>query len=205
MERYSASGAPARPDGMAQGGRDLTEDQLAGLIEAIGAERSQEAFRDLFRHCAPRIKAYAMKAGVDAGMAEEIAQESMIAIWRKAATFDRTRASAMSWIFTVARNKRIDLWRRESRPELEPDDPALAAPAPLSPDAEREAGERQRLIRRAVDGLPAEQAEVVQKAYFEDKSHSAISAELGLPLGTIKSRVRLALTRLRVAMEGLQA
>jgi RNA polymerase sigma-70 factor (ECF subfamily) len=176
----------------------LQEETISDLIEAIAKRGDREAFAALFRYFAPRLKAYAMRCGADAATAEEVAQEAMVQVWRRASTFDRGRADGSSWIFAIARNKRIDLVRRERRPEIEPEDEPIAPPAEAAYLAEQ----HRRALGRAFEDLPAEQSEVLRKAYMEDKSHGAIAAETGLPLGTVKSRVRLGLARLRVLMAG---
>src|SRR5881392_1744179 len=100
----------------------LTVDEAADLIEAIAARQDRAAFAALFRHFAPRVKAFVMRGGADAEAAQEVVQEAMVLVWRKAASFDRARASAATWIFTIARNKRIDLIRRSARPAIDPED-----------------------------------------------------------------------------------
>ena len=128
----------------------------------------------------------------------------MLAIWRRAHQFDRARAALSTWVYTIARNKRIDALRRERRPDFDLEDPALVGDADASPRGDRvaEAGQAKREVMRAVAQLPAEQAELLHIFYFEEKPHSVIAAELGLPLGTVKSRLRLALGKLRVSMNG---
>lgn len=176
------------------------------LIEAIAARRDRAAFAELFRLFAPRIKAFIMRGGADAETAVEIAQEAMISVWRRADTFDRTRAAPSTWIFTIARNKRIDMLRRESRPELTAEDLApFAADGPASADVAAITAESHERVRELMKGLPPDQLDVLNKAFFEDKTHTAIAEELGLPLGTVKSRIRLALGRLRVALQGENA
>jgi RNA polymerase sigma-70 factor (ECF subfamily) len=192
------------PAGIAQAvagridGATVQEETISDLIGAIGARGDRDAFAALFTHFAPRLKAYAIRRGADAASAEEVAQEAMVQVWRRAATFDPARASGSGWIFAIARNKRIDLLRRERRPEIEPEDESLAPAADAAFDAE----ENRRALGRAFENLPAEQSEILRKAYLEDKSHGAIAAETGLPLGTVKSRARLGLARLRVLMAG---
>ena len=175
----------------------------AGLIGAVAVHRDKAAFALLFRHFAPRMKAFLMRAGTDVDVAQEVAQDAMISVWRKAASFDPARASASTWIFTIARNRRIDLLRRGASSRIEPEDYAIAfveEPAP----ADRVAFAGQARVRLAglMTTLAADQAEVVRMAFYEDKSHSAIAEELSLPLGTVKSRIRLALTRLRESLGG---
>ena len=143
-----------------------------------------------------------MKGGADAEAAQEVAQEAMIRVWRKAATFDRTRASAATWIYAIARNKRIDLVRHAGRPAPTTED-WLVVFAPEEADADKSVSSAETYSRTKalIDGLSAEQLVVIRKAFFEDKSHSVIARELGLPLGTVKSRIRLALGKLREALE----
>ncbi|MGE5151317.1 MAG: sigma-70 family RNA polymerase sigma factor [Rhodospirillaceae bacterium] len=159
------------------------------------------AFASLFRFYAPRIKAFVMKGGADGEAAQEVAQEAMIMVWRKATSFDRTRASAATWIYTIARNKRIDLLRR-SRPEIAAED-WLTVYAADEPDADKSvsAGQTYMRMKELMQGLSADQLLVIRKAFFEDKTHTAIAEELALPLGTVKSRIRLALGKLREALE----
>jgi RNA polymerase sigma-70 factor, ECF subfamily len=181
----------------------LTADEAAGLIEAIAASQDRAAFADLFRHYAPKVKGFLMRGGADADTAQEVAQETMIMVWRKAASFDRTRASAATWIYAIARNKRIDLLRRTAgRPAIETED-WLAVYASEDPDADKSvlAGQTYARVQELMVGLSADQLVVIRKAFFEDKTHTAIAEELKLPLGTVKSRIRLALGRLREALE----
>ncbi|SMF72810.1 RNA polymerase sigma-70 factor, ECF subfamily [Tistlia consotensis] len=170
------------------------------LIQAVAERRDREAFGQLFRYFAPRVKSYLLRLGAEDGLAEEIAQEAMVAVWRKAASFDPAQASVSTWVFTIARNKRIDGLRRLRRPELDPEDPALQPEARPAADRLLDASEREERLRRALNTLPEEQAEVIRLAFFEDKAHAAIASETDLPLGTVKSRLRLALTRLRRAL-----
>jgi RNA polymerase sigma-70 factor (ECF subfamily) len=143
-----------------------------------------------------------MKGGADAEAAQEIAQEALIMVWRKAASFDRARASAATWIYTIARNKRIDLLRRTGRPAIEAEDwLTVYAPEEVDADTSVSAGQTYMRMQELMNALSADQLLVVRKAFFEDKTHAAIAEELGLPLGTVKSRIRLALGKLREAME----
>ena len=156
-------------------------------------QQDRAAFSRLFRHFAPRLKAYVMRGGGDPAVAEEIVQECMVTVWRKAGTYDRSKANVSTWMFTIARNKRIDRLRRENRPMPSADDLEDLSPAAQPADERHEAGLRREKIRTAMAGLPPEQIEVLEKAFFEDLSHQAVAMELGLPLGTVKSRIRLAL------------
>ena len=176
-----------------------TETDWTGHMARIRDQRDQAAFAELFRHFAPRVKAFLMKGGASEPLAEECMQEAMATVWRKVELFDPARASAATWIFTIARNRRIDVLRRERRPE--PED------LPWGPEAEPDQEDVLALqqdsarLAAALGQLPQKQRELIEAAYFGDLSHSQIAAETGLPLGTIKSRIRLALERLRHAMK----
>lgn len=161
--------------------------------------QDQAAFAELFRHFAPRVKAFLMRSGADPSLAEECAQEVMATLWHKAHMFDPTRATVATWVFTIARNRKIDALRKQKRPE--PED------LPWGPEAEPDQEdilslqEETRALGQALAELPEKQRELIERAYFGDLSHSEIAAETGLPLGTIKSRIRLALDRLRHTMK----
>lgn len=180
----------------------LSADEAADLIEAIATRQDRAAFASLFNHFAPRVKAFIMRGGADAEAAQEVAQEALIMVWRKAASFDRSRASATTWLYTIARNKRIDLLRRNNRPAIDTED-WLTVFAPEDEDADKSvlAGQTYTRVKELLSGLSADQLVVIEKAFFEDKTHTAIAEELKLPLGTVKSRIRLALGRLRDALE----
>nr|WP_223677840.1 sigma-70 family RNA polymerase sigma factor [Azospirillum agricola] len=177
-----------------------TAPSLEDLLVAVGREQDRLAFGALFGHFAPRLKTYLRRLGCESGAAEELVQEVMLLVWRRAETYDPAQASASTWVFTIARNKRVDSLRREQRPEIDPSDPALV-PEPDEPaDRRVEARQSNDRLRAALKDLPPEQAELLRMAYFEDKPHSVISAEHGIPLGTVKSRLRLAMDRLRKAL-----
>jgi RNA polymerase sigma-70 factor (ECF subfamily) len=183
------------------------ESRMEALLRAVATLRDRAAFAELFRHFAPRLKAFMMKGGADGDTAEELAQEAMIQVWRRADSFDPSRAAASTWIYTIARNKRIDRLRRERRPPMSEEDytTALGAAAGGSErgDHAAERSQAEARLARSLETLPEDQATVVKMAFYEDKSHSAIAAELHLPLGTVKSRIRLALTRLRGVIQDL--
>lgn len=182
---------------------DATGGRHDGLVEAIAATGDRPAFAELFEHFAPRLKAYLMRLGSDASTAEEVVQEVMLTVWRKAASFDRRQASAGTWIFTIARNRRIDRLRRERRPEFDPNDPALVPEGPADADRTVWAGQIEGRVRAAIESLPPEQSDLIRRAYFEDQSHREIAETSGLPLGTVKSRIRLAMQRLRERIDDL--
>lgn len=186
--------APERLHGKADPGH------LAGLLNAVGRNRDRGAFAELFQYFGPRVKAYLMRQGANEALAEELVQESMIMVWRRAESFDVSKSGASTWIFTIARNKRIDALRREKRPEYDPDDPALVPAAVEDADAMVEAAQQSQRLSVAIKTLSKEQADLVRMAYFEDKAHGRIAEETALPLGTVKSRLRLALGHLRKAL-----
>jgi RNA polymerase sigma-70 factor (ECF subfamily) len=172
-------------------------------IVAIAAHGDRQCFALLFVRFAPRVKSYLLKLGCRPDQAEELAQETLLVVWRKAAYYDPGRASASTWIFTIARNLRIDAIRRERHPEDFADEPEMLPAAPAAADETLSAAERDARIRNAMGSLSAEQAEVVRQSFFQDKAHGEISRDLGLPLGTVKSRLRLALDRLRAQLGDL--
>lgn len=181
---------------------NVSENQARVLHEKLMARVAQAqdktAFVELFEYFAPRIKSYLMKNGSTPDQAEELAQETMIAVWDRATSFDPKLASVSTWIFTIARNKRIDFIRKFDRPIADPTDPAFAAAddAP-NPREQIEQEEETAHIAQALKDLPEEQATLIYKSFFENKTHNDIAAETKLPLGTVKSRIRLALERLR--------
>lgn len=178
----------------------LTNDELCGLVEAIAGRRDRAAFAQLFNYFAPRLKGFGMRRGTDAASCEELAQETMLTVWRKADTFDPSRATVSTWIFTIVRNKRIDLFRRHGFPDADLSEVAERVDEGPGADEQLNQVQANNALKTALKVLPEEQLEVLQKAFFEDKSHSVIADELGLPLGTVKSRIRLALGRLRGAL-----
>lgn len=176
---------------------DLDPAEQVRLMTLIAEDQDRSAFAELFGYFAPRIKAYMMRSGSDGVSAEEFAQEALLIVWRKAARFDSAQASVATWVFTIARNKRIDAYRRNNRPELEPDDPLLRPEPEQMQDVGVEERQTADAIKAAMDELPEEQARMLKLAFYEDKAHSEIAEETGLPLGTVKSRLRLAMAKLR--------
>lgn len=171
------------------------ETDWAGLMMAVRDSKDKAAFAQIFRHFAPRVKGFLMKSGTDAALAEECAQDVMATLWQKAHLFDASRASVATWVFTIARNRRIDVARRTRRPE-----PELLIWGPESEPDQADIYEINQETKRLSDALaelPEKQRALIQRAFYGDLSHSEIAAETGLPLGTIKSRIRLALDRLR--------
>jgi len=172
----------------------------SSLLCAV-ADQDRAAFAALFAHFAPRVKSYMLRLGSDNMQAEELAQEALATVWRKADRYDPTRAAASTWIFTIARNLRIDAFRRSNHPELDPEDPALVPDPPASADSVVEQKQDAVRIRAALAELPDEQREVLHMSFFDDKTHTEISDALDIPLGTVKSRIRLAFGRIRTILE----
>lgn len=170
---------------------------MARLILEVARHRDRSAFNRLFVHFAPRLKSYFLRLGATPPQADDLTQDTMLLLWRKAALFDPAKAGASTWVFTLARNLRIDALRRE-RPDTGDADPV---PDNLDPEQAVSAAEAEARVRLALEALPPEQRHAVMLAYFEEKSHSAIERELQIPLGTVKARLRLALARLRNAMD----
>ncbi len=179
-------------------GEGTIGDPWAAELLRVRDGGDQQAFARLYRHFAPRLRAFLVRSGSPPEAAEDCVQETMASIWRKAHLFDPGRATAATWIFTIARNRRIDLVRRDRRPPPEdlPWGPE-AGPAATDSLALREEGERLAIALRC---LPPAQRAMVERAYWADLTHSEIAAQTGLPLGTVKSRLRLALGRLRSEM-----
>ncbi|MFC6440417.1 sigma-70 family RNA polymerase sigma factor [Bowmanella sp. JS7-9] len=180
------------------------EPALEMLLIAIAQQRDQAAFRQLFNAVGGRLKGYAVKSGANDKDADELVQETMLLVWRKAHLYDPTQASALTWLFTLLRNKRVDLLRRNKHNLISADDLYLEPESAQSEhDAEPlqqeiESDRNQHIVRNLLQHLPTEQRIILYKVYFEGKSHSEISDELALPLGTVKSRLRLALSKFEV-------
>lgn len=168
-------------------------------VIAVRDQQDKAAFAELFSHFAPRVKSFLMKSGASHDVAEECAQDVMATLWRKAKLFDPAKASVSTWIFTIARNRRIDMLRKQRRPEPE----ELTWGPESEPDQLDVLALQQETTQlgEALAQLPEKQRMLIERAYFGDLSHSEIAAETGLPLGTIKSRIRLALERLRHTMK----
>ena len=170
---------------------------MSALVVKVAREADKAAFTELFDHFAPRVKAYLMRLGAQAGQAEDLTQDVMVTVWRKAALFDERQASAATWIFTIARNRRIDAIRRTRRPEIDPNDPLFVPDAEPQPDAVLVTAEREDRLRAAMAKLSDDQRALLVQAFYDGKSHSEIAAATRLPLGTVKSRLRNIFAKLR--------
>lgn len=185
-------GAPPAPD----------RERFADLMNAVAARQDRDAFAELFAFYAPRVKAYMLRLGAGSALAEELAQEVMITIWRKAGLFDRSQASVSTWIFRIARNRRIDAARRARHADFDQEDPAFQPEPEIAPDEAVSASEREETVRAALAELPREQIELLKQAFYDGLSHREIAERTGVPLGTVKSRIRLAFGKLRVRLAG---
>jgi RNA polymerase sigma-70 factor (ECF subfamily) len=176
------------------------------LISAIAVRQDRRAFAELFEYFAPRIKAFMLRSGTPDASAEELAQETMLTVWKKAALFDPASSGAAAWIFTIARNLRIDAHRRDQRGgALEPSDVELEFQIDdaLQPDAQVASAQADERVRAALSQLSTDQLRVIELSFFEEKAHADIAKMLNIPLGTVKSRLRLAMNRLRSLLSEL--
>ena len=175
------------------------------LLTAVGQTKNRDAFIRLFEHFAPRIKSYLMKGGLTHELADELAQEAMLSVWQKAEQYDSTQSAASTWIFTIARNKKIDFLRKNARPQPDSNDPMMSPDITL-PDEIIFKSDQAKQLASAIADLPDDQAKLIRKSFFEEKTHADIAQETNIPLGTVKSRIRLALEKLRhkLGLEGLE-
>lgn len=176
---------------------EITTDHMADLVGDVAKHRDRAAFTALFDFYAPRIKAFLIRSTCPPALAEEVTQDVMITLWQKAHMFDREKSSLGTWLFRIARNRRIDLIRRDKSDKLDAQDPTLFPTITEINQEGVDAIARDRQIRLAIASLPAEQSQLIRLSFFESQSHGQISEELNLPLGTVKSRIRLAFNRLR--------
>lgn len=181
----------------------LREDEWSVCLSLVAAQQDRQAFTRLFGHFAPLVKAFALNgSSLSANHADELVQEVMLKVWQKAQGFNPRKAAASTWIYTIARNCRTDMYRRLQKfdtplnsediwPDEQGDDTFLSVQQRR--DAQR--------IKDALAELPHEQAQILAKVYMEGKSHSEVAEELDLPLGTVKSRVRLAMQKMQILTE----
>lgn len=183
-------------------GHAVTPDsqRMTALLTELAGRQDETVFAELFQFYAPRIKAYLRRLGADERTAEDLAQDALATVWNKAPLFDAARAGAGTWIFTIARNLRIDALRRERRPEIDPTDPLFQQVDDETPEGALSESQRARAVTLALGTLPEEQARIVRLSFFEDRPHGEIADALGIPLGTVKSRLRLAMQRFRKAL-----
>jgi RNA polymerase sigma-70 factor (ECF subfamily) len=189
-----------------------TSDELNELARAVALAGDRSAFAVLFKHFAPRVKAHLLRCGASGELAEELAQETLVSVWRKAKSFDPGRAQLSTWIFTIARNLWVDHLRRQPAPPptqamQQPNDESdpleqVAHPA-ATLDEQLGTARREIAVRQALAQLAPEQQRIVWLSFYGEQSHARIAQELGVPLGTVKSRIRLAVSHLRRLLQGL--
>ncbi|MCJ9430085.1 sigma-70 family RNA polymerase sigma factor [Kordiimonas marina] len=174
------------------------------LIARVAAHRDRAAFKALFGHFAPRLKSYLITLGLDDEKAGDLMQETLVSVWQKAAQFDAAKARASTWIYRIARNKFIDHTRKMKYPEVDADVHLASFAAPEETDRPVIDGQRAARTVAALDRLKPAQAEVIRLSFYEELSHSQIADRLDLPLGTVKSRIRIAFEALRRELGELQ-
>jgi RNA polymerase sigma-70 factor (ECF subfamily) len=189
----------ARPAGEVLGEADRA--RFADLLVLVADKQDRTAFAELFSYYAPRVKSYLMRLGADGAAAEEITQDVMVTVWRKASLFDRSQASVSTWIFRIARNRRIDVFRRTRRPDLDPEEAMILPAAVEAPGDRIEAMQTEARVRDAMRDLPEEQLLLLRLAFYEGLSHREIAEKLGVPLGTVKSRIRLAFAKMKSRLD----
>lgn len=201
-KRFPAAAGVAKMSAKTTSAATVNTDTVdySALVQAVAQGRDRDAFGRLFAHYAPRLKSFLLRQGADDASAEDLAQEAMLTVWRKAGLFDASKSSAGTWIFTIARNLRIDAVRKARRPEFDAEDPAFVTEAEPAADQAFDAEQTGARVRAALAELPEEQATVVRLSFFEDKPHAEIAEKLALPLGTVKSRLRLAMKRIRTCL-----
>ena len=180
---------------------EFNDVDLGNFLKDIGENQDKLAFSNIFKYFAPRLKSYFVKIGCSETQAEEIIQEVMIAVWTKSNTYDREKSSVSTWIYTIAKNKRIDKIRKEKKHNTVESDESLEIPVPSKQEQQILSTEVSEKIRHSLKFLPNEQAELLKLSYFYEKTHSDIAKDLSLPLGTVKSRIRLALSKMRNLVE----
>jgi RNA polymerase sigma-70 factor (ECF subfamily) len=180
---------------------ETQRDHFSDLMERVALTKDKAAYSEIYGYYGPRVKAYLMRLGADDPLAEELAQDVMVIVWRKAELFDRTQASVSTWLFRIARNKRIDAIRRTKKPELDPNDPLLLPSAPVAADNAMSGAQRDQFVRDAMVDLPDEQKALLQQAFYQGMTHREIAERSGTPLGTVKSRLRLAFLKLRAKLD----
>ena len=183
---------------------DVTKNETTDhhkLLELIALNRDKEAFEQLFIYFAPRVKAVLMKQSSDANTAEDLMQETMLTVWNKADKFSKYRGSVSAWIFTIARNKRIDGYRKQgTKHYLDIEDIELTDDA-MGSEEILISNERDKMVTDISNTLPIEQKEIIEMSFVKELSQTEISKALGIPLGTVKSRMRLAYKKIRKSVE----
>lgn len=182
------------------GDSELTPQYWAKLVVQIAESSDRRAFQTVYDYYGPRVKSFTMRSGISPDIAEEISQETMMMVWRKADKYNPSLASVSTWIFTIARNKKIDRFRKDSKPLPDANDPTFAGEAEISPEESTWHSINADKVHEALRKLPEDQRQVLSMAFLEDNPHQKISDKLNLPLGTVKSRIRLGMAKLRTLL-----
>lgn len=183
----------------------MAEFDAARLINRVAAERDRDAFVQLFEHYAPRVKAMMMRRGAARDRADDLAQETLLKVWRNAAQFDPGRATASAWVYAIGRNVSVDVVRREGRATAWIEEAGLPEEEdPDQPERQLLVAEREGFVRSTIGMLPDDQLRVIRLSFFDGLAHAEIADQLSIPLGTVKSRIRLALQRLRERLGDLK-
>lgn len=174
------------------------------LMLRVRDRQCQNSFKQLFSELAPKVKGFLVSGGAPVDVAEDVMQEVMIKVWRFAGKYDPEKASVSTWVFRIARNARIDLIRREKRPEYDPEDPALKPGEPEAPDARLDGAQAAEQVSKALETLPEDQAQILRLSFYDNLTHVQIAEKIHIPLGTVKSRMRLAMQKLTLIMKEYQ-
>ncbi|MCI5043151.1 MAG: sigma-70 family RNA polymerase sigma factor [Aquisalinus sp.] len=181
--------------------KQLSAPYLENLMLSMRDDSDKSAFVELFEVMAPRVKSFIMQGTTEDHVADDLTQEVMIRVWTRRAQYDPAKAAVSTWIYTIARNVRIDLFRKQKRHQLDENDPALHPPEPDDPDRQVDLGRQTEILKQAMSELPEEQLAVLKLSYFGGLSHQEIAVQTGTPDGTVKSRIRLALKKLRSVLK----
>lgn len=173
------------------------KEDMGALIALVADQRDRAAFIQVYKYFSPRVKSFLIGKNLSPTFAEEVLQEVMLAVWQKAHMYSPEKAAVSTWIFTIARNKYIDRIRKEKFPELDVEDPSLRPAEAAEVEGEYVTVERGEAVRQALATLPKDQYEVIYMSFMQGISHGEIGERLDLPLGTVKSRIRLGFKRLR--------
>lgn len=183
------------------GRKALEPKEINALMAAVAEFQDVDAYQILYKHFVPKVRAYMAKIGSDRAFADEMAQEAMLTVWRKARLFDPARGQASTWIYTIARNVRIDALRRGPRPTFDPNDPAFIPEDEPAADVALDRRQDADRLRVAMASLKPDEIKTLRLSFFEDMAHPAIAATLGIPIGTVKSRIRNACLKLRAILK----
>ena len=171
------------------------------MLAEMAVTKDKSLYVQLYQHFAPKVKAYIIRLGVVEATAEELTQEAMLNMWRKSHLFQPGKSAASTWLFTLARNQSIDWMRKQKYPEYSWDDIQESSDDVSGVNTGEQAVQSER-VALAISQLPENQAQVVYMSFYEGCSHSEIAERLNVPLGSVKSRIRLAAEKLKLTLRG---